>query len=141
MRAGRIHGFTLIELMIAIAVAGILAAVAIPSYNSYVMRGKIPEATSALATKRVQLEQYYQDNRTYVGAPACANDAVSSRNFVFSCSVAPTASTYTLQAQGVGSMGGFAFTVNQANVRATTSAPSGWTANGNCWITNKGGAC
>ncbi len=46
-------GFTLIELMIAVAVVAILAAVALPSYQDYVRRGNIPEATSALGQGRI----------------------------------------------------------------------------------------
>lgn len=57
-------GFTLIEVMIAVAVVAILAAPALPSYRDYVTRGNIPEATSRLLTKQVQMEQWFQDNRT-----------------------------------------------------------------------------
>ena len=63
-------GFTLIELMIAVVVVAILTAIALPSYQEYVTRGKITEATSNLADMRVKLEQFFQDNRTYVGACA-----------------------------------------------------------------------
>jgi len=136
------NGFTLIELMIVVVIVSILAAVALPSYSDYVRRGKIAEATSGLATKRVQMEQFFQDNRTYVAAPACNNDAVSSTNFVFSCSVAPTVGTYTLQAVGANSMAGFTYTVDELNQRTTTiTGASGWTGNANCWVTRKGGEC
>ena len=37
--------------------------------------------------------------------------------------------------------GGFVFTINQANAKATTSVPAGWTANATCWVTKKGGTC
>lgn len=135
------HGFTLIELMITVAIVGILAAIALPNYSDYVTRGKIPEATAALAVKRVKLEQFYQDNKTYAAAPDCSADTTTSKYFSFSCSVAGTASAYTLQAVGQGSMAGFTYTVNQANAKATTSVPTGWTASTSCWVTNKGGAC
>ncbi|MGE5649003.1 MAG: type IV pilin protein, partial [Bacillota bacterium] len=67
MRHHRKSGFTLIELMVTVAVVAIIAAVAMPSYRDYVIRGKIPQATNNLSTLRAQLEQYYQDNQTYVG--------------------------------------------------------------------------
>lgn len=134
------QGFTLIELLIAIAVVGILASVALPSYREYVIRGKIPEATSGLAGRRVQAEQFFQDNRTYVGAPACVADS-SGQYFNFSCSVGPTASAYTIQAVGKGTMAGFTYTIDQTGTRATTAVPSGWTANATCWVTAKGGTC
>ena len=133
-------GFTLVELMIVVAIIGILASIAVPSYTDYATRGKIPDATSNLATKRVQLEQFFQDNRTYVDATACSADSAISQNFDFSCSV-QTATTYTLQAVGKGTMVGFTYTVDQSNVQATPSVPSGWTSSTSCWITKKGGVC
>jgi type IV pilus assembly protein PilE len=139
--AARAAGFTLIELMIAVAIVSILVAVALPAYNQYVVRGNVPQATSRLATLQVQMEQFFQDNRTYVGAPGCTADT-SNRYFDFSCS-AQTATTFTLQAVGKGSMAGFTYTVNQQNQRASASLPSGWTAPSpnNCWAIRKDGAC
>lgn len=134
-------GFTLVELMVTVAIVGILSAIALPSYRDYVIRGKIPEATGTLAIKRVKLEQHYQDNKTYASAPECNSDTSTSKYFNFSCSVAGTASLYTLQAVGKDSMAGFTYTLDQANQKATTDVPDGWTANASCWVTNKGGVC
>lgn len=137
------HGFTLIELMVTVVIVAILAAIAVPSYTAYVVRGKIPDATSNLATKRVQMEQYFQDNRTYVGAPACNADTTTSKYFTFSCAGAgaPTAVTYTLQALGTGTMAGFTYTLDQDNNKVTVSAPAGWTTSATCWVTKKDGTC
>ena len=134
------NGFTLIELMIVVAIVAILGAVAMPAYTDYVVRGKIPDATSNLATKRVQLEQFFQDNRTYVGAPACTADTTASQYFDFSCSV-QTATAYTVQAVGKGTMAGFTYTIDQNNSKVTVAVPAGWTTNATCWVTKKGGAC
>lgn len=135
-----LRGFTLIELMIVVAIVGILAAVAVPAYSDYVVRGKIPDATSNLAVKRVQMEQFFQDNRTYVGAPACNADSAGSQFFDFSCST-QTATGYTLQAVGKGTMAGFTYTVTEANLKATSAVPAGWSTNASCWVTKKGGLC
>ncbi len=136
-------GFTLIELMIVVAIVGILAAVALPAYTDYVVRGRIPDATANLASKRVQMEQFFQDNLTYAGAPTCSDDTTSSQYFTFNCSVAGTSSAFTLQAVGKGPMAGFTYTVDQSNNKATPAVPSGWASHDpdTCWVTKKGGVC
>ena len=149
-------GFTLIELMVVVVVIGILAAIAIPSYTDYVTRSRIPAATSELAARRVQMEQFFQDNRTYVGALACPAAAVAINDFFnVSCAAAqPTANTFILQAVGRNgsAMQGFTYTVNEAGTRTTTfdatRTQQGWAASGvaagtatTCWITSKGGKC
>jgi type IV pilus assembly protein PilE len=146
MRTSR--GFTIIEVMIVVAIVAILAAVAIPSYNDYVVRSKISEATSTLLAQRVRLEQFFQDNRTYVGAcaPATTAPLPTGRYFTYSCPTL-TAATYTVRAQGGtpgdGSMANFAYTIDQGNNRITVQVPGGgWTMPaGNCWVTRKGGVC
>lgn len=141
-RRGKIGGFTLIEVLIAIAIVGILAALALPSYRDYIMRGRIPEATVQLGSRQVDMEQFFQDNRTYVGGSACTTDSTTSKYFTFSCS-AQTATTFTLVATGTGPMAGFTYSVNQANARSTVAVPTGWTlpSPNNCWVIKKGGLC
>lgn len=130
-------GFTLIEVMIVVAIVGILAAIALPSYQDYVTRSRISEATSTLASQRVLLEQYYQDNRTYVGG--CPVQTLP--NFTFGCGATPTTTAYTITAAGAGPMAGFTYTIDQNNARATTTAPAGWGTNANCWAIRKDGSC
>ena len=139
------RGFTLIELMITVAVIAILSAVALPSYREYVIRGNVPEATSRLATKQVQMEQFFQDNRTYVAGTACVADT-SNKLFDFTCvdgGDAVTATTFILTAVGKGSMLGFKYTINQTGAKTTRAVPGGWSqpSPNNCWATKKGGIC
>ena len=63
-----------------------------------------------------------------------------------SCTAAATATTFSLQAVGKGTMAGFTYTVNQAGAKTTAiaaPAPSNWqtAATANCWLTAPGGAC
>ena len=136
-------GFTLIEIMIVVALVAVLASVAAPVYREYTIRGQIPEGTARLATRQVQLEQFFQDNRTYIDAPACDPNVIDSRLFDFSCNDTATAAGYTLTATGKGSMAGFRFSIDQANRRSTVEVPAGWTLPdpNRCWVSRKNGEC
>jgi type IV pilus assembly protein PilE len=59
------RGFTLIELMVVVAIVAILASVAIPSYQTYVMRGNRTDGITPLQSTMNAQERYYTDNRTY----------------------------------------------------------------------------
>lgn len=141
MRQSR--GFTLIEVMITVAIIAILAAIALPSYSDYVRRGRLTEALSAMSSQRVKMEQFFQDNRVYTNA--CAANTVATlnntANFNFGCTY-PTPGSYVVTGTGTGSMLGFVYTMTEANVRATTGLPTGWLGTGNaCWVTKKDGSC
>ncbi len=146
----RTRGFTLIEVMITVAIVAILAAIAIPSYTEYVQRARITDAVSSLSDMRVKMEQYFQDNRSWapVGpAQPCQAGTVAplpaaNANFTYACSNL-AANTYTVTATGVAGspMAGFTFTINQQNQRATTTVPAGWTPRANCWVLKKDGSC
>jgi len=124
-------GFTFIEIMIVVAIIGIIASVALPSYIDYVRRARATEATSVLADMRIRMEQYFQDNRSYVGGPCAAPAGTTTTFFAFSCSAGPTATTYTLSAAGSGDMAAFSYTVDQTNAKTSTTNTGG----GSCWTT------
>jgi type IV pilus assembly protein PilE len=137
------QGFTLIELMVVVAIVAILAAVAVPSYRDYVRRGQLPEAFTYLADYRVKLEQYYQDNRAYSTDGNCGTGAAWAtfapagvKYFTFSCATAGTFQTYTLTATGsAGQATGHTFTLTNDGVKKTTSF-KGSSSSATCWLIN-----
>ncbi|HET7832100.1 MAG TPA: type IV pilin protein [Gallionella sp.] len=147
------NGFTLIELLIVLAIVGILSVIAYPSYSNYVARGKIIEGHSLLADYRVRIEQYYQDNRNYAAANGpCGADVPSSEHqyFTLTCVASSDENGNAAQAyvatatsnggQGLGAAGTYVFTINQQNVKQTTSFPGVSSLPKNCWLV-KGSEC
>ena len=133
-------GFTLIEMMIVVTIIGILASIAIPSYEDYVKKGRAAEATGTLADLRIKMEQCFQDNRSYATCGAFCMPANGAVNFGYQCAAPPGPLTYQINATGVAAkdMSGFAFSINQDN--AKTSTYDGTTGT-NCWLTTKSGSC
>jgi len=130
-------GFTLIEMMVVVAIAGILATIAIPSYMHYVQRGDLIEGTQALAQYRVQMEQYYQDNRSYYPSTAaafgagfvCGPTLPTLTYFTLTCVGSGGGQLYTATAtaNATGAVNGAIYTIDQSGNQATLGLPSGFT--------------
>jgi len=118
-------GFTLIELMIVIAIVGILSAVAYPSYMESVKRGHIADALSDLSNAVFNMEQSYQENRSYqdpLDADKCAVADFNSDHFSFSCASGSRNTflwTASSVAGGVWASGGYQYNVDQDSVKKT----------------------
>ncbi len=130
----RAEGFTLIELMITVAIVAIIAAVALPAYNSEVRKTRRSDAMTTLSQDQTILERCYAANYTYA-VPPCATPPAASLQGYYTIASTITATTYTLTATATGPQAADTtcnvMSVNQANVQTATDTSGATQAS--CW--------
>lgn len=132
-------GFTLIELMISVAIVAILMAIAIPSYRAYVYRSYLSEAFDGLSNYQIRMEQSLSDNGNY-GVGACAVATANTVHFTVACALTNggLGFTATATANNVGGFTGYTYTINETSARVTTVFPNGVGLPSACWLVHVG---
>jgi type IV pilus assembly protein PilA len=96
-------GFTLIELMIVIAIIGILAAIAIPAYNDYTARAQVSEAVKLMNGLKTPLAEYFHDKGTLPSSLASLGNVVTQGRYVGGIAISGTTITATMKSSQVNS--------------------------------------
>ena len=123
-------GFTLIELMIVVAIIGILAAVALPQYQTYTQKARFSEVTTAVGAVVTAMEVCYQTGETACitagsnGIPAAAAASDNLTSIVISGAIAAPVITGT----GTAAAGGYTYVMTGA----VASGQVTWTRTGTC---------
>ncbi len=133
-------GFTLVELMIAVAIVGIFASISYPSYQSHIMKAKRSEAQAALVSMATAMEQWrVENNNDYTGVTVgtgdtsiftdrVPTDGSGTQSYVLSIPTL-TIDSYTLQATPYGTQ----VSDNCGNLTLTSTGVKGATLTTGCW--------
>lgn len=131
-------GFSLIELLVAVAIIAVIAAIGYPAYTRYVQTSRRADAIQALANGQAIYEKCYASNFTFAPTSgACAtNIPASSANGYYQISTSSTATTYTITATALGAqlydVDCQTLTIDQSGIKTASNNQASDTSS-TCW--------
>ena len=129
------QGFTLIELMIVVAIVGILAAIALPAYQDYVIRSKMSEAEAAVAACKTSISEYFSTKNAFPANADQAGCSTTPTQYVASLAVDGTTGAITVVSANTGAKTG------ECTLILTPTFESGSNASVSKWAGTSGNTC
>lgn len=128
------RGFTLVEIMITVAIIGILTAIALPSYRSHVTKSRLVDAFSGLSMVPSQGTDFWPRKNTFENFDRLP---ANTKNFTFKIDEA-TVHSLKVTATGIDQAAGFNYSIDQSGNRSSTTT---WGSSTTCWVDTKEGKC
>jgi type IV pilus assembly protein PilE len=128
----KVLGFTLVELLITVAIVGFLAAIAYPNYRQYLLRAHRTEAQTVLQQTATRMERYFSNNSSYAPDMATLGEPATTQNGYYAITIAPgacgdIARCYQLTADAQDSQ------LDDTDCTAITLDSTGAKAPADCW--------
>jgi type IV pilus assembly protein PilA len=127
------QGFTLIELMIVVAIIGILAAIAIPAYQDYTVRAKVSEPMTFGDAAKVSISEYFQATGGMPPNPSAAGVSPATSQYINAVTYARTSTTVATFTIAIENLGGAALQGDTVILTGTGNTATGtvsWRCNG-----------